>query len=63
MGVSDPELRKKLFEPRWVQHNHEVEKQGWPWWKRLLHRMESCPLCRPENEQGNKPETDTQERR
>jgi hypothetical protein len=27
MGVSDPEIRKKVFGPRW---QHEIEKQGWP---------------------------------
>jgi len=35
MGVSDPELREKLFGPRWVQLQHESEKQRWPRWKRL----------------------------
>jgi len=44
MGVSDPEIRKKLFGPRW---QHEIEKQGWPLWKRLIHRLQRCPLCRP----------------
>jgi hypothetical protein len=44
MGVSDPEIRKKVFGPRW---QHEIEKQGWPLWKRLIHRLQSCSLCRP----------------
>jgi hypothetical protein len=48
MGVSDPEVRKKLSESSWVQFKHESEKQGWPWWKRFLHRFERCPTCRPE---------------
>ena len=54
MGVSDPELRKKLFEPRWVQHNHELEKQHWPWWKQLMHRLQQCPICKPEKEDSKK---------
>ena len=37
MGVSDPEIQKKVFGPRWL---HEVEKQSWPLWKRLLHRFQ-----------------------
>jgi hypothetical protein len=44
MGVSDPEIRKKVFGPRW---QHEIEKQGWPLWKRLIHRLQRCPICRP----------------
>ena len=47
MGMSDPEVRKQFSEPRWIQYQHESEKQSWPWWKRLLHRLRSCPLCRP----------------
>jgi hypothetical protein len=43
MGVSDPEVRKKLSEPRWLQYKHESEKQSWPWWKRLIHRFQRCP--------------------
>jgi hypothetical protein len=27
VGVSDPEIQKKVFGPRW---QHEVAKQGWP---------------------------------
>jgi hypothetical protein len=46
-GVSDPEVRKKISEPRWLQYQHESEKQSWPWWKRLLHRIQHCPICRP----------------
>jgi hypothetical protein len=48
MGVSDPEVRKKLSEPRWLQFKHESEKQNWPWWKRLIHRFQRCPICKPE---------------
>ncbi len=48
MGVSDPEIRKKLSDPRWAQFKHESEKEKWPWWKRLMHRFEKCPTCRPE---------------
>jgi hypothetical protein len=47
MGVSDPELREKLFGPRWVQLQHESEKQRWPRWKRLIHRLQRCPICKP----------------
>jgi hypothetical protein len=49
-GVSDPELRKKLFGPRWVQYEHESEKRSWPWWKRVIHRLQRCPICKPEKE-------------
>lgn len=48
MGVSDPEIRKRISEDRWLQLQHLCEKQNWPWWKRLMHRLKSCPLCRPE---------------
>jgi len=48
MGVSDPEVRKKLSEPRWLQYEHESDKQKWPWWKRLIHRFQRCPICKPE---------------
>jgi hypothetical protein len=44
MGVSDPDTRKKVFGSRW---DHEIEKQGWPLWKRLLHRLQRCPICKP----------------
>jgi len=27
MGISNPEIQKKVFGPRW---EHEIEKQGWP---------------------------------
>jgi hypothetical protein len=43
MGFSDPEIRKKVFGPKW---QHEIEKQGWPLWKRLMHRLQRCPICR-----------------
>jgi hypothetical protein len=52
--VSDPELRKKLFGRRWLQHEHESEKQSWPWWKRMIHRLQRCPICKPEKEKGKK---------
>src|ERR1700745_2869369 len=45
MGVRDPEVRKKVFGPRW---QHEIENQGWPLWKRLIHRLQRCPICRPQ---------------
>lgn len=48
MGISDPEIRKKLSEPKWVRFKHESEKQGWPWWKRLIHRIQGCPICETE---------------
>ena len=38
MGISNPEIQKKVFGPRW---EHEIEKQGWPFWKRLMHRHAS----------------------
>ena len=27
---------------------HESEKQSWPVWKRLIHRLVRCQICRPE---------------
>jgi len=33
-GVSDPEVRKKLSEARWIQYRHECDKQSGPWWKK-----------------------------
>jgi len=45
MGVSDPELRKKLSEPRWVQYKHQTDMESWPWWKRLVHRFARCSIC------------------
>lgn len=49
MGVSDPEVQKKVFGPRW---QHEAEKQSWPFWKRLVHRLQRCPICRPKTQDG-----------
>ena len=46
MGMSDPELRKKLVDSRWVQLQHEREIQKWPQWKRLWHRLQDCPICK-----------------
>jgi hypothetical protein len=48
MGMSDPEVRKKFSEPRWLQYKHESDKQSWQWWKRLIHRFQRCPICKPE---------------
>jgi len=48
MGMSDPEVRKKFAEPRWLQYKHESEKQNWSRWKRLIHRFQHCPICKPE---------------
>jgi len=50
MGVSDPELREKLFGRRWQQLQHESEKQSWPRWKRFIHRLQRCPICKPRAE-------------
>jgi hypothetical protein len=47
MGVSDPEIQKKVFGPRW---QHEIEKQSWPLWKKLLHRLQRCPICKPKTQ-------------
>jgi len=57
MGISDPETRKKLSEPRWLQYKHESEKQRWPYWKRLIHRFQACPFCRPETVTNNNVKT------
>lgn len=54
MGVSDPEIRRKVFGPRWVQAQHESEKRDWPLWKRLIHRFQRCPICKPVPEQDRK---------
>lgn len=45
MGMSDPEARNKLSEARWQQFKHQAEMQNWPWWKRMKHRFEECPIC------------------
>ena len=50
MGMSDPEFRKKLSEPRWIRYKHQSEKLSWPWWKRLIHRFRRCPICKPGKE-------------
>jgi hypothetical protein len=50
MGMSDPEVRRKVLGPRLLQLQHESEKQGWPFWKRLMHRLQPCPICRPREE-------------
>jgi hypothetical protein len=46
MGVSDPEIQKKVFGPRW---EHEIEKQSWPLWKRLIHRFPTLSILQTEN--------------
>jgi len=51
VGMSDPEARKKLSEARWLQYKHASEKQNWPWWKRLTHRLLGCPICRSEKKE------------
>lgn len=51
MGISNPEIQKKVFGPRW---QHEIEKQGWPFWKRLMHRLRDCPICKPKSETRNR---------
>jgi len=43
MGIGNPEIQKKAFGPRW---EHEIEKQGWLFWKRLMHRLQDCPMCK-----------------
>jgi hypothetical protein len=50
MGISDPDFRKKLAEARRVQYKHLSEKQKWHWWRRMLHRLQQCPICRPEED-------------
>ena len=47
MGISNPEIQQKVFGPRW---QHEVEKQAWPTWKRLIHRLQRCPICKPKTQ-------------
>jgi hypothetical protein len=47
MGISNPEIQKKVFGPRW---EHEIEKQGCPFWKRLMHRLQDCPICKPKSQ-------------
>jgi len=48
MGISDPDVRKKLTEARYLQYKHLSETQKWHWWRRLFHRLQPCPICRPE---------------
>jgi hypothetical protein len=47
MGLSDPDVRRKLSEPIWLQYKHESDKQKWSWWKQLIHRFQRCPICKP----------------
>jgi hypothetical protein len=47
MGVSDPEVQKKVFGPRW---QHEVDKPGWLFWKRRVHCLQGCPICEPKKQ-------------
>jgi len=46
--MSDPEVRKKISDARWDHFKHLNDKQAWPWWRKLIHRFENCPICRPE---------------
>jgi hypothetical protein len=50
MGISDPDVRKKLTEGRYLQYKHLSEREKWSWWKRLFHRFQRCPICRPEKD-------------
>jgi hypothetical protein len=50
MGISNPEIQKKVFGPRW---EHEIEKQSWPFWKRVMHRLQDCPICKPKSQTRN----------
>ena len=52
MGVSDPELRQKLFGPKLIQFQHEAEKRTWPRWKQLIHRLQACPICKPKKNES-----------
>jgi hypothetical protein len=52
MGISDPDVRKKLTEARYLQYRHLSETQKWHWWRRLFHRLQPCPICRPEKAKG-----------
>jgi hypothetical protein len=47
MGLSDPEIRKRLSDATWLPIKHQSDKKKWPWWKRLAHRFEPCPICKP----------------
>jgi len=51
MGISNPEIQTKVFGPRW---QHEMEKQSWPLWKKLMHRLQRCPICKPQTDDGKK---------
>lgn len=44
MGISNPEIQKKVFGPRW---QHEIEMQTWSLWKKLIHRLQPCSICKP----------------
>lgn len=46
------EFLEKLSEARWIEYRHESEKQNWPMWKRLIHRLSHCPICRPGGAEG-----------
>ena len=54
LAAERPGGAKKDSEPRWLQYKHEDEKQSWPWWKRLIHRFERCPICRQKKRKNNK---------
>jgi len=50
----DPEALEKLSEVMQLHDEHELEKQGWPFWKRLIHRLLRCPICRPKKVKSHK---------
>jgi len=54
MGISDPDVRKKLSEARYLQYKHLSEPQKWHWWRRLFHRFQRCPICKPEKAQDQR---------
>ena len=56
MGVSDPDVRNKLSEARWQQYKHETDKQRWFWLRRAIHRLQRCPICRPEDATQHNPQ-------
>jgi len=47
MGVSDPEIQKKVFGPRWQDGNTEFEEAKLATRETTHHRFRPCPVCRP----------------
>ena len=48
MGISNPEIQKMVFGPRW---EHEIERQSWTFWKRApIHRLQDCPICKAKSQ-------------